>query len=140
MSQWGIALLCAYIFLGVCRTRWRKAGYLALLLTAGTIAVVMINYMNTAMTVPSPSVVDVTGSSVLPKSNVTGGPYVPPGEDKIGRAFAQQKLSSTSASIPSGCGGFQGGPTVTPSGQPTTQPDTSCPDADLADETDSDGS
>lgn len=141
MSQWGIGLLCAYIFLGVCRTTWRKAGYLAVILTAGTLAVVMVKYMTTAMTVPSPSVLDVSGSSTLPRSNVTGGPYIPPGEDKAGRAYATQKLSPTSTSVPSGCGSLEGGPTVTPSGKPTTQPDTSCPDPATAEETDSgDGS
>ena len=127
MSQWGIALLLAYIFLGVCRTTWRKAGYLALILTAGAIGVVMVNYMKTAPTVPAASVVDVTGSSELPKVNVTGGPYIPPGEYKAGRAFAIQRLHQT-LSIPSGCGGVPGGPSVTPSGKPiTTQPDTDCP-------------
>ena len=129
MSQWGIALLCAYIFLGVCRTTWRKAGYLALILTAAVIGVVMVNYMKTAPTVPASSVVQVTGSSLLPKVNVTGGPYIPPDEDKTGRAFAIQSTAPKTP-VQSGCGSLPGGPIVTPSGSPptaATQPDRNCP-------------
>jgi hypothetical protein len=138
MSQWGMALLCAYIFLGVCRAKWRRAGYLAVILTAGTLAVVMVSYMTSAKTFPNPSVIQVTGSSVLPKVNVTGGPYIPPGEDKTGRAYAIQGMSRTT-SVPSGCGGLPGGPAVTPSGQPTRQPNNDCPAQDTLSQIESAG-
>src|SRR5947209_824795 len=93
MTQWGIALLCAFIFLGVCRTTWRKAGYLALIVTGGVIAAVMVNNKMTAPSLPTPAAVEVTGSSVLPRVNVTGRPYIGPGEDKTGRDLATQRLS-----------------------------------------------